>query len=158
MADRLCICTSGTGRGWQDWLAMLLISGVLLAAIILPQLKSTYPLTYDELVYLRKTRAYDQWLRDGWAHALSGQPLWLFSLEAVQEAEQLPDMHPGVVKLVGLLPHWLVKATLHREGGARLTGAEVYVDRVELYADGTLVAAHARTYARGQTILELAGC
>ncbi|NLJ35775.1 MAG: hypothetical protein GX358_06010 [candidate division WS1 bacterium] len=123
MADRLCICTSGTGRGWQDWLAMLLISGVLLAAIILPQLKSTYPLTYDELVYLRKTRAYDQWLRDGWAHALSGQPLWLFSLEAVQKAEQLPDMHPGVVKLVGLLPHWLVKATLHREGGARLTGA-----------------------------------
>ena len=37
----------------------------------------------------------------------------------------------------------------------RMLRAEVYVDRVELYADGTLVAAHARTYARGQTILEL---
>ncbi len=37
----------------------------------------------------------------------------------------------------------------------RLLRAEVYADKVEIYADGALVAVHARSYLRGESFLEL---
>lgn len=114
---------SAKPRGRLDALVVTALALLLLLAIVAPQLKAVYPFTYDEMVYLRKTRDYDQWLREGLHQAALGQPLWLFSPEAVGRAEQLEDMHPGFVKLVGLVPHWLMLAALHRQGGARLTGA-----------------------------------
>lgn len=99
------------------------LSMLLLAAVAGPQLRRVYPFTYDELVYLRKTRAYDAWLRQGWSEARAGRPGWLFSRQAIDRAEALADMHPGFVKLAAVVPHRLGLLVLHREGGARLTGA-----------------------------------
>jgi hypothetical protein len=101
----------------------LLVAAILALGVIGPQLKRVYPFTYDELTYLRKTRAYDHWLREAAVQARAGNALWVFSRAAVSQAEVLRDMHPGFVKLVGLVPHWLTLLTLHKEGGARLTGA-----------------------------------
>ncbi|MHB8994042.1 MAG: ArnT family glycosyltransferase [Armatimonadota bacterium] len=100
-----------------------LLALLIVLSVVLPQVRAVYPFTYDELVYLRKTRAYDQWLREGLAQARQGHPGWMLSAESVMQAEQLQDMHPGFVKLVGLLPHWGMQAVLHKEGGARMTGA-----------------------------------
>lgn len=105
-------------RSRLDFAIIIGLALLILAAVLGPQLHSVYPFTYDEMVYLRKTRAYDEWLR-----ASLSQPFSLFSAEAVGRAEALRDMHPGFVKLVGLLPHWAMQAALRREGGARATGA-----------------------------------
>lgn len=91
-------------------------------ALFAPQLRSVYPFTYDELVYLRKVRAYDEWLRQGLVHARQGHPGWVFSHHAVAQAEALEDMHPGFAKFIALLPHWLMKAAVHKEGGGRMAG------------------------------------
>jgi hypothetical protein len=91
-------------------------------ALFAPQLRSVYPFTYDELVYLRKVRAYDEWLGAGLSHARQGQPGWLFSHAALAQAEALEDMHPGFAKFVALLPHWALKLVLHKEGGGRMAG------------------------------------
>jgi hypothetical protein len=105
-----------------DWLVMAGLSLTIVVAVWVPQLRGLYPFTYDELAYLRKTRAYDQWLREGLRHLRAGEPAWLLSRQATDQAEALKDMHPGFAKLVGLLPSWAVQAALHREGGARFTG------------------------------------
>ncbi len=107
-----------SGGGFVLALALLTV-----AAVAGPQLRGVYPFTYDELVYLRKVRAYDTWLREGAAAARSGRPLALFSRAALGQAEALEDMHPGFAKLAALLPHWLFRAVLHREGGGRLAGS-----------------------------------
>ncbi len=110
-------------RRWLDALIIAGLTAAIVGAIAMPQLKRAYPFTYDELVYMRKTRAYDQWLAEGARKAAAGQPLWLFSGEAVEEAEALHDMHPGFAKLVALLPNWAARVALHHEGGSRLAGA-----------------------------------
>lgn len=112
-----------TARKPRDWLVMAALALAVVLGVWAPQLARLYPFTYDELVYLRKTRAYDQWLRQGMAQAQAGNPGWLLSAEAIDAAEALHDMHPGLVKLVGLWPHWVLQAVLGREGGARLTGS-----------------------------------
>lgn len=94
----------------------------LWVALFAPQLRSIYPFTYDEIVYLRKVRAYDAWLHEGLARARQGEPGWLWSREAVAKAEELEDMHPGFAKFVALLPHWAAKAALGKEGGGRMAG------------------------------------
>lgn len=110
-------------RDRGDLFIVLAIAAAVVGAVIVPQLRSIYPFTYDELVYLRKVRAYDEWLREGLAQAAAGSPLWVVSPDAVVEAEALQDMHPGFARFVALLPHRAVLALLGREGGARLTGA-----------------------------------
>ena len=110
-------------RPWLDVLVVIGLAGAIFAAVAMPQLRHAYPFTYDELVYMRKTRAYDQWLAEGARQALAGRPLWLFSRDAVERAEDLHDMHPGFVKLAALWPNWAVRLVLHREGGSRLVGA-----------------------------------
>ncbi len=107
--------------GWDRVIVLLLVVTVW-GALWVPQLRHPYPFTYDELIYAQKTRAYDRWLRTGLTLALRGQPLWLFSPEALQQAEFVEDMHPGLVKLAGVLPERLVRALTGREGGHRLTG------------------------------------
>lgn len=107
-------------RGWGFVLALTLVT---VAAVAVPQLRGVYPFTYDELIYLRKVRAYDTWLHEGAASARAGRPLAMFSRAALSQAEALEDMHPGFAKFAALLPHWLFRAVLHREGGGRLAGS-----------------------------------
>lgn len=110
------------GRDRWDLLVMLGLTVAIWVALWAPQVRSLYPFTYDEQVYLLKVRMYDGWVRSGFAHALAGDPGWFFSREVVGEAESLEDMHPGFAKFVALIPHWLVLGALGREGGARLAG------------------------------------
>ncbi len=108
--------------GRLDLLLMAGISLAILGAVLIPQLSRLYPFTYDELVYLNKTRTYDAWLGGRLADE-QGMPLGVFTRKGVEAAEALQDMHPGLAKLVGVIPHRLVRAALGVEGGARMTGA-----------------------------------
>lgn len=110
-------------RDRHDVVLALLLAVLLLLAVAVPQVRGLYPLTYDELVPLGQTRAYDQWLREGWAQARAGNPAWLFSPAAWDAALDLPEPQPAFASLTALLPHWLVLATMHRAEGARLVGA-----------------------------------
>lgn len=101
---------------------MAAISVGILGAVLIPQLSRLYPFTYDELVYLNKTRTYDAWLGGRLADE-QGMPLGVFTRKGLSAAEALEDMHPGLAKLVGVIPHRLVRAALGIEGGARMTGA-----------------------------------
>jgi hypothetical protein len=105
-----------------DWLLMVGVALVVLGAVLVPQLGRVYPFTYDELIYLYKTRAYDDWLA-GRLVDENGRKLGVFSMEAVEAAETLKDMHPGFAKFVGVIPRRLVRSVLGVEGGGRMTGA-----------------------------------
>ncbi len=105
-----------------DLLLMAAICVGIIGAVLIPQLRSLYPFTYDELVYLNKTRTYDAWLAGRLADK-QGMPLGVLTRDGIEAAEALEDMHPGLAKLVGVIPHRLVRAALGIEGGARMTGA-----------------------------------
>lgn len=109
-------------RDRTDALIVCALAVAVLLAIWAPQARGVFPFTFDEVFYKRKTDAYAAWLSDGARQALSGRPLWLFSQEALARAEAYEDMHPGLVKLVGIAPRWLFRAALGREDGHRLTG------------------------------------
>ena len=107
---------------FADILLMAAISVGILGAVLIPQLSRLHPFTYDELVYLNKTRTYDAWLAGRLADE-QGVPLGVLTRNGVEAADALEDMHPGFAKLVGVIPHRLVRAALGIEGGARMTGA-----------------------------------
>lgn len=110
-------------RDAWDVLVVLGLAVVICGALWLPNLRRVYPFTYDETwYYMPNTEHLSEWLSAGLAHARAGEPLWMFSREAVDEARRFLDLHPGFVKLVGIIPARLVSAVLGRDDGARLTG------------------------------------
>lgn len=108
-------------RDRRDMLAVAALALVICGALWAPQLRALYPFVYDEQAYLVKVRAYDAWLRAGWAQAWAGNPAWLFSAPAVGAAEQVEDLHPGFAKFVALVPNAALRALVGQAGGARLT-------------------------------------
>ena len=109
-------------RDRTDTLIICALGAALLLAVWAPQARGVFPFTFDEVFYKWKTDAYAKWLADGARHAVRGKPLWLFSQEALAQAEAFEDMHPGLVKLAGILPRWFFRAALGREDGYRVTG------------------------------------